>query len=118
MICGKRMAAVLPEVIPKLEQWGELDVTVDVREKLLRLSASTIDRLLAGERRKMEIRRRSGTKPGTLLKHQIPIRTFPDWGDAKPGVGEIDLVSHCGGDPRGEFCPTRNSTGRCRGCTE
>src|SRR5438132_1945266 len=118
MICGKRMAAVLPEVIPKLEQWGELDVTADVREKLLRLSASTIDRLLSGERRKMELRRRSGTKPGTLLKHQIPIRTFSDWDDAKPGFGEIDLVSHCGGDPRGDFCQTLNLTDVSSGWSE
>lgn len=78
LICGKRLAAALPRVVPKLEECFELDVTTEVREKLLRMSSATIDRMLSGERKKIELRQRSGTKPGTLLKHQIPIRTFSD----------------------------------------
>ncbi len=117
MICGKRLAAALPELIPKLEHWGELDVSWEVREKLLRMSRSTIDRLLAGERKKIELKRRSGTKPGTLLK-QIPIRTFSDWDDARPGFVEIDLVAHCGGDPSGDFCQTLSLTDVASGWSE
>ncbi len=61
------------------------------------ISAATIDRLLAPERKKKSLRARSGTKPGTLLKHQIPIRTFSQWDEHKPGFVEIDLVGHEGG---------------------
>lgn len=118
LMCGKRLAAALPEVVPKLERWGEMDVRFEVREKLLRMSPATIDRLLSGERRKIEIKRRSGTKPGTLLKHQVPIRTFSDWDESRPGFVEIDLVSHGGGDERGDFCQTLSVTDVFSGWTE
>jgi hypothetical protein len=110
MICGKRLKTALPEVVPKLERWGELKLSTEVREKLLRMSASTIDRVLASERKKMELKSRSGTKPGTLLKHQVPIRTFCEWDESKPGFMEVDLVSHGGGDERGDFCQTLSAT--------
>jgi hypothetical protein len=118
LICGKRLKAALPEVVPKLERWGELKVSAAVREKLLRMSASTIDRLLASERKRMELKSRSGTKPGTLLKHQVPIRTFSEWDETKPGFIEIDLVSHGGGDERGDFCQTLSATDVHSGWTE
>ena len=63
-ICGKRLAAVLPETTAVLERHGELETAT--REKLGAISAATIDRLLAAERRRLELRGRSGTKPGTL----------------------------------------------------
>lgn len=118
LICGKRLKSALPEVVPKLERWGELKLTAEVREKLLRMSAATIDRLLASERKKMELRSRSGTKPGTLLKHQVPIRTFSEWDESQPGFIEIDLVSHGGGDEGGEFCQTLSATDVCSAWTE
>src|SRR5262252_2534016 len=118
MICGKRLKTALPEVVPKLERWGELKLSTEVREKLLRMSASTIDRVLASERKKMELKSRSGTKPGTLLKHQVPIRTFCEWDESKPGFIEIDLVSHGGGDEQGDFCQTLSATDVCSGWTE
>ena len=77
----------------------------EIREKLLRMSASTIGRLLADER-KRRLKSGSGTKPGTLLKHQVPIRTFSEGDESKPGFVEIDLVSHRGGDEQGDFCQT------------
>jgi len=118
MICGKRLKIALAEVVPRLEQWGEMSVSDEVREKLLRMSASTIDRLLKRERKMMELKSRSGTKPGTLLKHQVPIRTFSDWDEAKPGFMEVDLVSHGGGDERGDFCQTLSATDVCSAWTE
>ena len=75
-ICGKRLEAVLPETIGVLERHGELELEAVVRQKLCAISAASIDRLLAAERRRLQLRGRSGTKPGTLLRHQIPIRTF------------------------------------------
>jgi len=66
--------------------------------------------VLTPERAKLRIKGRSGTKPGTLLKRQIPIRTFADWDDACPGFCEVDLVAHDGGNPAWEFCQTLDLT--------
>jgi hypothetical protein len=117
-VCGKRLVAILPELIAKLEQFGELRLARDTKEKLLRISAASIDRLLQPERRKHQLRRRSHTKPGTLLKHQIPIRTFAEWDEQQPGFAEIDLVAHDGGLALGDFCQTLDLTDICTGWTE
>jgi Integrase core domain. len=117
-ICGKRLVAIMPELIKKLEQFGELQLPNVTREKLLQISASSIDRLLKGERRKQQLRARSRTKPGTLLKHQIPIRTFAEWDEDEPGFSEIDLVAHDGGLALGDFCQTLDLTDVCTGWTE
>jgi hypothetical protein len=117
-LCGKRLVAILPELIAKLERFGELRLARSTKEKLLRISAATVDRLLQGERRKHQLRRRSHTKPGTLLKHQIPIRTFAEWDEQQPGFAEIDLVAHDGGLALGDFCQTLDLTDICTGWTE
>lgn len=109
-ICGKRLQPALPELLTVLERHNELRCDRRTREKLLRISAATIDRLLRPERRKYELRGRSRTKPGTLLKHQIPIRTFAEWDEQQPGFGEIDLVGHDGGVAAGEYCQTLDLT--------
>jgi hypothetical protein len=74
-ICGKRMQPALAEMVVVLEGHNELRCDPSTRAKLLRVSAATIDRLLRTERHKYELRGKARTKPGTLLKHQIPIRT-------------------------------------------
>ena len=117
-VCGKRLVAIMPELIAKLEQFGELRLTPLSKEKLLRISAASIDRLLQPERRKQQLRRRAHTKPGTLLKHQIPIRTFAEWDEAQPGFAEIDLVAHDGGLALGDYCQTLDLTDICTGWTE
>jgi len=117
-ICGKRLVAILPELIAKLEQFGELRLPPSTKEKLLQISAASIDRLLQPERRKHQLRQRSHTKPGTLLKHQIPIRTFAEWNEQQPGFVEIDLVAHDGGLALGDFCQTLDLTDICTGWTE
>jgi hypothetical protein len=109
-ICGKRLAPVLGEMTELLERAGEIRCASDTMEKLSKMSAATIDRLLRPERKKHELKGRSRTKPGTLLKHQIPIRTFAEWDDARPGFVEIDLVSHEGGCAAGDFCHTLDLT--------
>lgn len=83
-LCGKRLVAIMPELIAKLEQFGELRLTAATKEKLLQVSAATVNRLLQPERRKHQLRVRAHTKPGTLLKHQIPIRTFAEWDEQRP----------------------------------
>lgn len=117
-LCGKRLVAIMPELIEKLEQFNELRLAPATKEKLLRISAATVDRLLKPERRKHQLRRRSHTKPGTLLKHQIPIRTFAEWDEQQPGFVEIDLVAHDGGLALGDFCQTLDLTDVCTGWTE
>jgi len=117
-LCGKRLVAIMPELINKLEQFGELQLPAITKEKLLRISAASVDRLLKAERRKHQLRARSHTKPGTLLKHQIPIRTFAEWDEDRPGFAEIDLVAHDGGLALGDFCQTLDLTDVCTGWTE
>ena len=117
-ICGKRLAPILKEIVRVLVKNGELRVKSETREKLERISASTIDRLLSEEKRKLLLGSRSRTKPGTLLKSQIPIRTFSEWNDARPGFVEIDLVGHDGGDGTGDFAQTLDVTDVCTGWTE
>src|SRR4030042_2637584 len=116
-ICGKRLQPVLNELLRILLKHREIRIKPDTKKKLLRISAATIDRLLRQERKKYELKGRSLTKPGTLLKHQIPIRTFSEWNEQRPGFVEIDLVGHEGGTPRGDFIQTLNVTDVCTGWT-
>ena len=117
-LCGKRLAPMLPVLVDHLELHGKLSLSPAVRNKLLTISSATIDRILTPVRRKMQIKGRSHTKPGTLLKHQIPIRTFAEWNDAQPGFLEIDLVGHDGGNTRGDFLFTLDATDVATGWTE
>ncbi len=117
-ICGKRLAPVLGVVIRKLQQFREIVLEEKVRQKLLIISPATIDRLLKGEKRKQTIKGRSNTKPGTLLRNQIPVRTFSEWNEQRPGFVEIDLVGHDGGDANGEFIQTLDVTDVCTTRTE
>ena len=117
-LCGKRLAPYLPEIISVLERWGEIELEEEVKGKLLQISPATIDRLLAAERERYQLRARAKTKPGSLLKHQIPIRTFSEWNEARPGFVEIDLVGHEGGNSRGDYIQTLDVTDVCTGWTE
>lgn len=117
-ICGKRLAPYLKHIVPVLERYEEIVLDYETREKLLNISASTIDRLLASERKKLRIKGKARTKPGTLLKNQIPIRTFADWNEKEPGFVEIDLVSHDGGSTRGDYIQTLDVTDVMTGWTE
>jgi hypothetical protein len=109
LICGKRLAPFMAEAVRKLKKHGEIDITPEVEDKLKVISASTIDRLLKKEKDKMSLGKgRSGTRPGTLLKKSIPIRTFSDWNEKKPGFCECDLVGHDGGNLSGDFAQSLN----------
>jgi hypothetical protein len=117
-IWGKRLAPILPEIVERLEKHGEIRPDAQTREKLLEVSAATIDRLLKTERSKYQLRARSHTKPGTLLKQQIRIRTFSEWDEKVAGFMEIDLVGHEGGQAGGEFLFTLCMTDIKSGWTE
>lgn len=115
---GKRLAPFMSEIVAALERCGELRLDPEVRAKLLSVSAATIDRMLAPERTRLRVKGRQGTKPGSILKRQIPIRTFAEWDEARPGFCEIDLVAHDGGDTFGEYCQTLDLTCVATGWTE
>lgn len=118
MPAGKRLAPVLGELVPRLRRFGELDIDDATAALLVSMSAATIDRRLAPERKKLELRGRSHTKPGSLLKSQIPIRTWAQWDDAVPGFVEIDLVGHEGGNAIGDHAYTLTVTDIATGWTE
>lgn len=99
-ICSKRLHPYLPEGIKVLERCGEIALSAPTKELLLSISRSTIDRCLAPVRFKAP-HGLSTTKPGTLLKKHIPIRTFANWNEEAPGFMEIDLVAHCGDSTEG-----------------
>lgn len=115
---GKRMAPFLGEIVQQLRAHGELEISDEVAELLCAISAATIDRRLGPDWKKLEVSGRSGTKPGTLLTSQIPIRTWADWDEQVPGFVEIDCVGHEGGDPSGDFCQTLTVTDIHTGWTE
>lgn len=108
--CGKRLEPFVPEFLSALKAFAEITVTAKEEALLKSISASSIDRLLKGERAKLSLTGRNLTKPGTLLRSQIPVRTFADWDESEPGFLEIDLVGHCGGDVSGEFLYTLTMT--------
>lgn len=101
--CGKRLVGMIPCYIETLTRDGEMKIPKQNKQLLIKLSAATIDRLLKPERKKVFGKGRTTTKPGTLLKHHIPIHVFTRWDDRKPGFTEVDLVAHCGPTARGEF---------------
>jgi hypothetical protein len=115
---GKRLAPVLAELVATLRRFGELVLTDETAALLVAMSAATIDRRLAGDRANMVLRGRSHTKPGSLLKDSIPIRTWAQWDDAVPGFVEIDLVGHEGGNALGEHAYTLTVTDIATGWTE
>lgn len=116
--CGKRLSPALADMVESLERHGELDVDAALRASLLSISPATIDRRLAPDRKRLQIKGRTGTKPGSLLKGAIPVRTFADWDDAKPGFAQVDLVGHDGGDLRGFYAQTLTLTDVATGWTE
>lgn len=114
----KRLVPFLPKLVPLLEQHGHLALAPEVRAQLLSLSPATADRLLQQARRTAQPGGVSTTKPGTLLKRQIPVRTFAEWQDTAPGFLEIDVVAHCGSRVDGAFLSTLVLTDVCTGWVE
>ncbi len=107
-ICAKRLVPALGAFVEALERHGELVLDGETPRLLLELSPATADRLLKRARQGERPHGLATTKPGTLLKQAIPIRTFAQWDDALPGFMECDLVAHCGDSTRGEYLNTLN----------
>jgi len=116
-ICSKRLKPFLPEIVSVLERQNELHLTAETKTLLLSMSRATIDRRL-GPARFEHPHGLSTTKPGTLLKKAIPVRTYTPWEDEKPGFVEIDLVAHCGETTEGPYLNTLTATDLATGWTE
>lgn len=107
-INSKRIQPGIEVALASLVQARELSITTEQKQRLIGISPASIDRLLRTHKKRPSGKGRSYTKPGTLLKTQIPIRTFADWNENKVGFFEIDLVGHEGGNASGEFAFTLN----------
>jgi len=107
-ICGKRLKARLPVLLPALERNGHLKLAPAIRARLADISAASIDRLLQQVRSPIPSRRRN--RAPTALRRSVPIRTFADWTGALPGYMEMDLVAHCGGSMTGSYAHTLSLT--------
>src|SRR5262249_54709031 len=94
------------ELLDRLIRCGELTLTPAVDKLLRQASRSTLARLLAPARAQYPRRGATITHPGPWLKHEIPIRTFTEWDDARPGFLEVDLVAHCGSSTQGFYLCT------------
>ncbi len=116
-ICAKRLMPFLPTLVEALERHEHLHLTEECRRQLLSMSAATADRLLRSQRKRGQ-RGLSTTRAGTLLKQQIPIRTFQEWKETQPGFLEADLVAHCGADIEGGYLYTLTLTDVATGWTE
>jgi len=116
-IRAKRLIPFLPTLVEALERHEHLHHTEECRRQLLSMSAATADRLLRSQR-KVGQRGLSTTRAGTLLKQQIPIRTFEEWKETRPSFLEADLVAHCGADIEGGYVYTLTLTDVATGWTE
>jgi hypothetical protein len=118
-MCGKRLVPFIRASIGWLAADPAFRIeTEEVRAKLVRISPSSVDRLLRKDRAALRVKGKSLTRPGALLKSRIPVRTFFHWDERKPGFFEIDTVSHCGANSSGEFCSTLTVTDVSSGWTE
>jgi hypothetical protein len=108
----------MEDMLDALVRCGECGFDETVREQLLKMSPATADRILRREKDKLLFRGKSTTKPGTLLKKNIPIRLGTEWDEDMPGFVEIDLVAHCGATTAGEYVNTLYVTDIKSGWTE
>ena len=105
-IGAHRLHPFVPALLDRLTQCGELALPPVVDKLLRQASRSTLGRILAPARAQYPLRGATITRPGTRLKHEIPIRTFTEWDDARPGFLEVDLVAHCGSSTQGFYLCT------------
>ena len=115
-VCGKRLKALLPILVPALESHGHLRLDPKVREQLMAVSAAAIDRRLAEPRSVTRAQRRRSSQK--RLRSSVPVRTFANWQNPEPGFVKAELVAHCGGAMSGSFVWTLVLTAVASGWTD
>jgi hypothetical protein len=118
LACGKRLHEGIGDMLDALIRFHAVDYGEETVWKLKQMSAATMDRLLKKDKEALRLKGISTTKPGTLLKRDIPIRLGQEWDDAIPGFVEVDLIAHCGPTAAGEYINTLNVTDIRTGWTE
>lgn len=116
LVCSKRLTAMLPLWMPWFERSFQTELDEHTQSLLAQISAATIDRLLKPYRAKYGRIGLATTKPGSLLKKRIPIRTN-QWDETRPGFIEVDTVAHCGTSVAGQFVYTVNAVDIATGWT-
>lgn len=118
-VCGKRLKVLIPMLIDAMERHGHLDLAPIIKDKVLAVSAATIDRMLANTRLQIDGQRKRRKGVGAAIRRSIPVRTFADWGDPSPGFFEMDMVEHYNG-PKidGDYLHTLVLTDIASGWTE
>jgi hypothetical protein len=117
-LCSKRLKPFMSEMAEVLRRHGEQQIDTSLEAQLCHISPSTIDRLLRPHRKLSGRKPLSTTRPGSLLKSAIPIRTFADWKEEQSGFMETDLVAHCGDSTEGFYLNTLCSVDVASGWTE
>ena len=117
-ICGKRLKPLIPLLVPAMERHGRLALDEAVRVRLLRISAASIDRVLAPVRAVGSGGRRRRNGHSSAVRRSVPVRTYADWNDPAPGYMEADLVAHGGPSASGSFVQTLTLTDVATGWTE
>ncbi|MCK5580709.1 MAG: transposase family protein [Candidatus Omnitrophica bacterium] len=116
-ICGKRLKAIIPDLVKAMERHGHLNLESAIREKVLSTSASTIDRIFRPIRKSTGHRKKK-KRVFRKLSKEIPTKTSHDWQNSEPGYVEIDFVVHGGGSMSGEYLHSLVATDVCSGWTE
>lgn len=117
-ICSKRLAPFMPSLLDSLERHEEIVLAEELHCKLAKISPATIDRLLKATRNGATRRPYRQSKSTSVLRAQIPIRTFGEWTNVAPGSLQVDLVLHCGDSTEGFYLTTLVGTDVAIGWTE
>ena len=117
-VCGKRLKVMIPTLLPALEQHGRLKLGQADRDRVLAISAATIDRLLVDVKIAASGGRRRRAGFYSAIRREVPIRTFNDWNSPPPGFCEVDMVAHGGTSVAGSFIQTLTMVDIATGWTE
>src|SRR6476469_2735324 len=117
-VCGKRLKVMIPTLLPALEQHGRLQLGQADHDRVLAISAATIDRLLVDVKIAASGGRRRRAGFYSAIRREVPIRTFNDWNSPVPGFCEVDMVAHGGTSVAGSFIQTLTMVDIATGWTE
>lgn len=117
-VCGKRLKVMIPILLPALEQHGRFQLGQADRDRVLAISAATIDRLLVDVKIAASGGRRRRAGFYSAIRREVPIRTFNDWNSPPPGFCEVDMVAHGGTSVAGSFIQTLTMVDVATGWTE